>query len=482
MAKKTLSEAAAEILNQSRASAPGQPQQKLESDPGYDASVTGGKGEEDLGGDTPDHVEEDNPDATRPIGKAKEPGARPPIGKENDARTRSLKGNNYTEDDLQDEGPNKVKYKTTGDGNPAARGGTPDAELDHQEDEFCEENYIPLYVDGEGNILDEEGNILSEEDLEGLELVEAIEDDENDDDNLYTVDGENEDEVIEEGEEQSVILFDREALYESFRQELEADLGNLLDDDKTLSEEFKGKAKTIFEAAVMARVDQMADTLEAAFVETLEEAIDEIKAELTEQTNDYLSYVAEEWMKDNELAIEKGLKSELTEDFINGLKKLFVEHYIDIPEDKVNVVEELADEVAAVEDKLNEQIARNVELTKAIKGYQASEVFATVCEGLTDVQVDKMQTLAEGLEFTSEGEFKEKLEMLRDNYFTTGSGEANKNDKTKKETKNDGGLNESVAVVIDDETGSGKLKNVSGDYAVDAFASALARTSQNVSK
>jgi len=465
MAKKTLTEAAAEILNQSRSSAPGQPQQKLESDPGFDSAVQGGKSEEDLGGDTPKVVAANNPDPTRPIGKAKEPGATPPIGKENDARTKSLKGNNSTEDDLQSRGPNKVKYQTSGDGNPAARGGTEDAELEHQEDEFCEEQV--LYVDEEGNVLDEEGNILSDEELANYELVEEIEedDDTNNDEN----------EVIEEGEEESVLLFDREAIYESFRQDLEADLGNLLDDDTTLSEEFKGKAKTIFEAAVMARVDQMADALEAAFVETLEEAIDEIKGDLTEKTNDYLSYVAEQWMQENELAVEKALKSELTEDFINGLKELFVEHYINIPEDKVDVVEELAEEVAQVEERLNEEIQKNIDLSKEVKSYQAAEAFATVCEGLTDVQVDKMQTLAEGLEFGTVAEFTEKLEMLRDNYFSTAGDGSKSAPKTKEVGQtSDGGLNETIEI---EETGTKKF--ITADGSVSAFTKALDKASAN---
>lgn len=462
MAKKTLSEAAAEILNQSRSSAPGQPQQHLESDPGFDSAVTAGKGEEDLGGDTPKKVLDHNPDPTRPIGKAKEPGVKPPIGKESDARTRNLKGNNDTEDDLQSKGPNKVKYKSSGDPSPASRGAKPDEELDDQEDEYVEE--AVLYVDEEGNVLDEEGNVLTDEELAAYELVEDNDSNDGDD---------NDGEVIEEGEEESVILFDREAIYESFRNELDEDLGGLLDDDSTLSEEFKGKARTIFEAAVMARVDQMMDALESAFVNTLEEAIDEIKSELTDKTNDYLSYVAEQWMQDNELAIEKGLKAELVEDFINDLKKVFVEHYIDIPEDKVDVVEELAEELQATEEKLNEEIARGVELQKEVTSYKAAQVFATACDGLTDVQVDKMSSLAEGLEFTSAAEFKEKLEMLRENYFS--SSEATDKKITKTE-KTDAGLNESIDIEDD------KKKTVSNDAGVAGFANALDRASSNVLK
>lgn len=463
MTKKTIAEAAADILKASKANAPAQPQQKLASDPGYDNEQGG---PEDLGGDLPDRVASANPDATRPVSKNAPPGATPPIGQESDARTRDLDGNNETESDLQQRGPNKVQYKTSGDGSPASRGQTPDAELSKQRgdseyvgdgitdlDQVGEE--VELFEDEEGNIYaqDENGELvqLTEEDLEQLAAdldAQAAE----------------EEQVVSEEDDTSVVIFDREKIYEQFKAELDKDLGDLLDADTTLTEDFKKKAQAVFEAAVMARVNTMADILEQAFVSTLEESIDEIKAGLTEKVNDYLSYVAEEWMKENEIALEKSLRTELTEDFIAGLRSLFQEHWIEIPEDKVNVIDELTAELDEKEGKLDESIQREVELNKRLKSFQAQEVFTTVCEKLTDVQKDKMKSLSEGLEFTTADEYKEKLELVRDNYFV---------DKTEKVEKKPeaAGLNE--AVEIDD----GKKKPAqSSDPWVGAMAGALSRT------
>jgi hypothetical protein len=318
-----------------------------------------------------------------------------------------------------------------------------------------------LFEDADGNLYDSEGNQIVIEavdedgnviDFDDTDNDNTLEEGEEVDGEETLVDGNTEGEYEDQEdltEEENVVLFDREAIYESFQAELDADLGALLDSDSTLSEDFKSKVRTIFEAAVMARVDQMADTLEASFVETLGEAVEEIKQGLTEQTNEYLSYVAEQWMSDNEIAIEKSLRTELTEDFINGLKALFVEHYIEIPEDKVDVIEELSEEVAQVENRLNEEISRNVELTGMVKAYQAQEVFTAACDGLTDVQVDKLASLAEGIEFTTAEEFSKKLDMLRENYFTGSESTLteNKEEKSASDT-----LNETIEIVDDKQT------------------------------
>ena len=160
--------------------------------------------------------------------------------------------------------------------------------------------------------------------------------------------------------------------------------------------------------------------MEAEYAGMLAEAVDSIKAELTEKVDDYLNYVVEQWMDENEIAIESGLRSEITEDFIAGLRNLFAENYINVPEDKVELVDELASKVEELEVKLNEEIEANIQykkqLTEAIKVQLVNEV----CEGLTATQVEKIKSLAESVEFSTEEEFVEKLETIRENYFPSG--------------------------------------------------------------
>lgn len=192
-----------------------------------------------------------------------------------------------------------------------------------------------------------------------------------------------------------------------------------------LSEEFKEKATTIFEAAVQQKVEEELVKIQEAYAETLEEQVQEITENLSSNVDDYLNYVVEQWVTENEVAIENGLRTELTEDFITGLRQLFAENYIDIPEDKVSVVEELGSKVAELETKLNEEIDRNVYLNRTLGESKQFEVLVNACDGLTDTQAEKLKTLSEGVEFTSEGEFAKKIKTLRENYFpvqSTGEG------------------------------------------------------------
>lgn len=186
---------------------------------------------------------------------------------------------------------------------------------------------------------------------------------------------------------------------------------------ENLSEEFKEKATTIFEAAVFARVESIVEDMESQLAEQFEEAVEEIKEDLAGKVDDYLNYMVEEWIKENEIAIEKGLRAEIVEDFMTGLRNLFVEHYIDIPAEKVDVVEELTNKVEELESGLNEQIARAVEMKKELNEHKKFEAIYTACEGLTQTQVEKMKSLAEGVEFTTEEEFSGKLETLKESYF-----------------------------------------------------------------
>ena len=208
------------------------------------------------------------------------------------------------------------------------------------------------------------------------------------------------------------------ATFSSYGEEFDvADDVAALMEGESLSEEFKVKATTIFEAAVSARVDFIAEQVEAELIEEMTAVIEEIKEDLAAKVDDYLNYMVEEWMAENELAIERGLKSEIVEDFMSGLKDLFIEHYIDIPTEKVDVVEELTLKVEELEESLNEQILRGIELKKELNEQLKYEAIYTACEGLSQTQVEKMKALAEGVEFTSETEFTSKLETLKESYF-----------------------------------------------------------------
>jgi hypothetical protein len=198
------------------------------------------------------------------------------------------------------------------------------------------------------------------------------------------------------------------------------DIAAMFADDSTISEEFKSKAATIFEARVLDRIQQIEEETEAKYAGMLEEAVESIKSDLTEKVDDYLSYVVEQWMEENQIAIESGLRSEMTEEFIAGLRNLFAEHYIDVPADKVDLVEELATKVEELENKLNEEIEHGVSIKKSLIESLKVEVTREVCEGLTATQVEKIKSLAESVEFSTEDEYKEKLETIRENYFPSG--------------------------------------------------------------
>jgi hypothetical protein len=186
-----------------------------------------------------------------------------------------------------------------------------------------------------------------------------------------------------------------------------------------LSEEFKQKAVTIFEAAVKAKMQSEIARLEEAYAATLEEEVNTIKEELSSNVDDYLNYVVEQWVSDNEVAIEAGLRTELTEDFISGLRQLFAENYIDIPEDKISVVEELGNKVEELESKLNEEIERNVELTKVLSESNKNEVMYAMTEGLTATQAEKLKQLSENVEFVDSSSYAKKIQTLRESYFPT---------------------------------------------------------------
>lgn len=205
----------------------------------------------------------------------------------------------------------------------------------------------------------------------------------------------------------------------TWKKSLQEDVKNILASETELPKEFASKIGTIYEARVSDKVQQIEEELKKQYEEKLKADVLQIRTDLSEQVNDYLGYVVEEWMKENELAIEKGIRSELTEEFIEGLRTLFTEHYIDIPEEKVDVVDELAAKVEELSSQLNEEIAKGVALSKQLSEAKKEEVLKSVCEGLTQTQAEKVRTLAESVDFTAEGEYAQKVTTIRENYFPT---------------------------------------------------------------
>jgi len=208
------------------------------------------------------------------------------------------------------------------------------------------------------------------------------------------------------------------------KEELEANLADdvqALIEGEELSDEFKEKAATIFEAAVFARVNEEIATrvekLEEQYQVELEKAIENNRSSMVEKVDDFMNYVVKEWMEENQLAIDKGIRSEVVEDFMVGLKNLFVEHYIDIPDEKVDLVDDLFAKVEDLEESLNNEIQKNIETAKELKEYKKMDVIYTVSEGLTEVEVERLQKLSEGITYNNDEEYAEKLTMIKENYF-----------------------------------------------------------------
>jgi hypothetical protein len=231
-------------------------------------------------------------------------------------------------------------------------------------------------------------------------------------------------EEVEEDEEFIAEKMHDDEKKEEMKKKMKEDIDALFADDSTISEEFKSKAATVFEARVYDRISQIQEEIEDRYASMLEEAVEEIKSDLTEKVDDYLNYVVEQWMADNEIAVESGLRAELTEEFIAGLRNLFAEHYIDVPTEKVDLVDELATKVEELEEKLNEEIERGMSFAKALVESRKNEVTREVTDGLTTTQVEKIKSLAESVEFSGEDEYKEKLETIRENYFPSGAKKA----------------------------------------------------------
>ena len=233
---------------------------------------------------------------------------------------------------------------------------------------------------------------------------------------------ETEEEVVaEEEESEEEVVAEAEEIEEEEEFDVSEDVTALLEGEE-LSEEFQEKARTIFEAALRSKVEEIKEGMVAAYDEAYEERLTEevaeIKTALTERVDSYLEYVAEEWVTENRLAIESGLKAEMTESFLSGMKSLFEEHYVSIPEEKYDVLESMVEKLDEMETKLNEQIEKNIALNSRLSESVADGIFDEVAEGLALSQKEKLASLAESVEFESAKTYREKLEMLKESYFS----------------------------------------------------------------
>ena len=219
----------------------------------------------------------------------------------------------------------------------------------------------------------------------------------------------------EETTEEEEVVAEQEEVIEV---NVEDDINALIAGEE-LSEDFQEKARTIFEAAINSKVSVIKEDLEKEYAKVLQEEIDSTKIKLTERVDSYLEYVAGEWLEENSLAVEQGLKAEMSESFLTGMKSLFEEHYVSIPEDKYDVLESMVNKLDDMEEKLNEQIDKNVGLTKRLAESKSDGILSDVSEGLAVTQKDKLASLAESVEFESESDYREKLVTLRNSYFPT---------------------------------------------------------------
>ena len=258
-----------------------------------------------------------------------------------------------------------------------------------------------------------EDSEYDEEDEELLEAAEEEEDDEEDEEEGGEVEkkkSSKKSKGSEEDEEEG----GKKKMEESIS--IEEDVDALLAGEE-LSEEFRDKAKLIFEAAINSKISEIYESLESHYENQLVEQVEEIKSELTERVDSYLEYVADEWLQENALVVEQGLKTEMTESFLEGMKGLFEDHYVSIPEDKYDVIESMVDKLDEMETKLNEQIERNIALNQRLAESVADVILSDVSEGLATSQKDKLASLSESVEFESEADYREKLATLREAYF-----------------------------------------------------------------
>jgi len=327
--------------------------------------------------------------------KAAAPGA--PMQKP-DGEVEDLGGVTPT-DPARREGDGSAKNvkKATAPGKPASVGAMPMEKVKGEADVVKENKHDDEHDDDEHE--DDE-----HEDEEKDEKKKEV----NEEDKKEDEEDEDEDEKKEKEEKE-----EKEAMKE--------DVKAILSSEKNLSEDFRSKIATIYETRVndkvQHKVKKIEEKLEAKYAAELTEAVQQLEAQLVEKIDGFLNYAVEEWMEQNQVAIENGLRSELTEEFIAGLRNLFAEHYISVPEEKIELVNELVEKVESLETQLNETVARNIEMKKSLQESKKQDIVDTVCEGLTQTQTEKIRSLVESAEYTSDGDFQKTVETIRDNYF-----------------------------------------------------------------
>ena len=257
-----------------------------------------------------------------------------------------------------------------------------------------------------------EGDVVAEEEQTTEDQADVVSEEE-------TTESEEQEIVAEEesSEEEEVVA--EEQIEDSI--DVEEDLTALLEGEE-LSEEFQNKARTIFEAAIKTKISEVKSELQEQYEKTIVEEVASVKAELAERVDAYLEYVSDEWMSENKLAVEAGLKTEMTDSFLTGMKSLFEDHYVTIPEEKYDVLNSMVEKLDEMEGKLNEQINKNVALNKRLAESTSDVILADVSEGLAVTQKDKLATLAENVEFDGEDNYREKLVTLRNSYFPANPG------------------------------------------------------------
>lgn len=367
MTVRTLAEAAAEVLNKTRASAPAEHMHKgVEHYHDQPASHV-----IDLGGATHHHPQgtDVGSAASHEHGQAEYPGVKPDASMHEPMKHLKPQAQNT-------------------DAHPAYHSPEEENGEEHDDSEFsAHAKYAHPTIKAPGPKLDEKHHHDHEEEEE------------------------EEEEEVKHAYEAKKHMMKEKMKKMGMKEDMEA-----LFSGEDLSEDFRTKASAIFEAAVIARAVTVVEEMEADILAAAEESIEEVKAELEEQVDAYLNYMVEEWVNENSVAIESGLRSEIVEDFMSGLKGLFAEHYINVPEEKVEMIEAMAEENAELEAKLNEALNKNIELAQAIVESRKSELVTSVCEGLTATQSEKVKALAEGVEFTTEGEYVKKLGIIRESY------------------------------------------------------------------
>ena len=277
----------------------------------------------------------------------------------------------------------------------SSKGNVHQEEVEETEDEVLEETPE----------VDEDQEVVVEDEVLEDEEVEYVNEGEEEDE---------EEEVIAESEESDEVETEEDLEAETLFEE---DIANLFADEEHLSEEFKTQAASLFEASVVARVNQQIELIEDELVEEANKAFDEAKEKLVENVDKYLSYVTEQWLKENELAVENGLRSEITESFIEGMKQVFTEHYIEMPEEKYDVLAEQQNQIDELKSKLDEEINKSVEISEEREQLQKEKVFRSVVDDLAETEVEKFATLIEDVSYDNEEMYTSKLNVIKENYF-----------------------------------------------------------------